>query len=601
MDYIQARNYLNGLSGKGSVLGLERMRSLLELLGNPQDALKFIHIAGTNGKGSVLAYISTILTGAGYRTGRYISPTLFSYRERIQVDEKEIERESLAVHVTAISEAIETMQAKGEDTPTLFEVETAMAFLYFKEKECDIVVLETGLGGTQDATNVISTTVLEIITSISMDHTAVLGDTLEKIAAEKAGIIKPDTMVVSAVQQPEAQQVIEETCRKKNCGYRTVDSSAISGICYGYERQSFSYRSWVNISISLAGSYQIQNAALALEAVEALRKTGFSLSDRQVYDGLLNTRWKGRFTVIQKNPAVVLDGAHNPAAAEELRRSLNLYFKGKKLYYIFGMFQDKDYKKVIELTAPLAEHIITVETRDNPRAMPAKGLAKAVAAVNPSVEAADSIQQAVSRTMEQADDEDAVIIFGSLSFLGEAEKAVKNYRKPSCSNTPERAYLMERIDKICCHALWRSYTERICELEHDRIFCGHDTSHFLDVARLAYIENLERKLNISKELIYAAALLHDIGRHLEYLEGIPHDKASAMMAGDILKECGFDQQEQNEIITAIAQHRNPESANKDNLSGLLYRADKKSRPCLFCKAEKLCNWSFEKKNMNINV
>lgn len=427
MDYLQSREYLNGLSAKGSVLGLSRMRALLELLGNPQNELKFIHISGTNGKGSVLAYLSTILTGADYTTGRYISPTLFSYRERIQVDEKEIEKESLAVHVTAIAEAIEKMQAKGEDIPTLFEAETAMAFLFFKEKQCDIVVLETGLGGTQDATNVINTPVLEIITSISMDHTAILGDTLEKIAAEKAGIIKPDTIVVSAAQQPEAEKVITKTCRERNCTFQKVSLSDISDICYGYERQSFSYRSWNNVVISLAGSYQIQNAALALEAVTALRKTGFSLSDRQVYDGLLNTRWRGRFTVIQKNPTVIMDGAHNPAAAKELQSSLKLYFKGKKLYYIFGIFQDKDYQKVIELTAPLAEHIITIETRDNPRAMAAKDLAEAVAAVNPSVEAADSIQQAVSKTMALAEQEDAVIIFGSLSFLGEAEKAVMDY------------------------------------------------------------------------------------------------------------------------------------------------------------------------------
>lgn len=439
MDYIQARNYLNKLSEKGSVLGLERMRALLELLGDPQNSLKFIHISGTNGKGSVLAYLSTVLTGAGYKTGRYISPTLFSYRERIQIDGKEIERESLAIHVTAIAKAIEKMHEKGEVTPTLFEAETAMAFLYFKEKQCDIVVLETGLGGAQDATNVISTTILEVITSISMDHTAVLGDTIEKIAVQKAGIIKPDTIVVSAAQQPSAERVIAETCRQKNCVFHTVDRSDISDICYGYERQSFSYRSWKNVVISLAGSYQIQNAALALEAVEALKKIGFSLSDKQVYDGLLNTRWKGRFTVIQNDPIVVLDGAHNPGAAEELRRSLELYFKGKKLYYIFGMFRDKDHRKVIELTAPLAKHITTVETKDNPRAIPAKELAEMVAEVNPSVESADTIQQAVSKTMALAEDEAAVIIFGSLSFLGEAEKAVMDYRKTSCRKLPKGA------------------------------------------------------------------------------------------------------------------------------------------------------------------
>lgn len=160
---------------------------------------------------------------------------------------------------------------------------------------------------------------------------------------------------------------------------------------------------------------------------------------------------------------------------------------------------------------------------------------------------------------------------------------------------------MERIDKICSHALWRSYVNKIGELERDRIFCGHDTSHFLDVARLAYIEDLERNLNISKELIYAAALLHDIGRYHEYLDDIPHDKASAMLAVDILKDCGFDTQEQNEIIAAIAQHRTAETEKRDDLAGLIYRADKKSRPCLFCKAEKLCNWSSLKKNLKLNL
>ncbi|MGN0613932.1 MAG: bifunctional folylpolyglutamate synthase/dihydrofolate synthase [Porcipelethomonas sp.] len=434
MNYKEAREYLNRLAANGSILGLERMKALLRQLGDPQDTLKFIHISGTNGKGSVLAYISTVLTGAGYTTGRYISPTLFSYRERIQVDGREIGKDSLAFHVTEIAEAIEKMQTEGEETPTLFEAETAMAFLYFKEKKCDIVVLETGLGGAKDATNVIDTTVMEIITPISTDHTAILGDTPEKIAAEKAGIIKPDTIVVSAKQHPEAEQVITETCRRKNCGYHAVDTSCIRDIHYGCERQSFSYRSWKDVQISLAGSCQIHNAALALEALDALRKTGFSLPDRQIYEGLLHTQWRGRFTVICPKPTVIMDGAHNPAAAEELRRSLELYFKEKKLYYIFGMFQDKDYKKVIELTAPLAEHIITVETPDNPRSLPAEKLAEAAAAVNPSVEAAESIQQAVSKALALAEDEDAVIIFGSLSFLGEAERAVLS----SC-NTAEGA------------------------------------------------------------------------------------------------------------------------------------------------------------------
>ena len=424
MNYKEARVYLDEVSKYGSVLGLESMRELLHRLGDPQNELKFIHISGTNGKGSVLAYLSTILTGAGYRTGRYISPTLFSYRERIQVDGEYIEKESLARHVTAIAAAAEDMQKAGLPSPTVFEIETALAFLYFKEKRCDIVTLEVGCGGLLDATNVITTTVMEVIASISMDHTDLLGDTLAKIAAQKAGIIKPDTMVVSAQQKSEAAQVIEDTCKEQHCTLQMVDESKISNVHYGAEGQTFSYKTWENVAISLAGSYQIKNAALALEGVEALRKLGYALSDQQVREGLLHTAWRGRFTTLRRDPTVIIDGAHNPAAALELKESLERYFPGKTLYFVMGMFKDKDYAQVIDLTAPLARHIITVETPGNPRALPARELAEAVGKVNPSVEWADSVAHGVEKALAMAGKEDAVIVFGSLSFLGEAADAV---------------------------------------------------------------------------------------------------------------------------------------------------------------------------------
>lgn len=424
MNYKEARVYLDEVSKYGSVLGLESMRELLHRLGDPQNELKFIHISGTNGKGSVLAYLSTILSGAGYRTGRYISPTLFSYRERIQVDGEYIEKESLARHVTDIAAAAEDMQKAGLPSPTVFEIETALAFLYFKEKRCDIVTLEVGCGGLLDATNVITTTLMEVIASISMDHTDLLGDTLAKIAAQKAGIIKPDTMVVSAQQKSEAAQVIEDTCKEQHCTLQMVDESKISNVHYGAEGQTFSYKTWENVAISLAGSYQIKNAALALEGVEALRKLGYALSDQQVREGLLHTAWRGRFTTLRRDPTVIIDGAHNPAAALELKESLERYFPGKTLYFVMGMFKDKDYAQVIDLTAPLARHIITVETPGNPRAMPARELAEAVGKVNPSVEWADSVAHGVEKALAMAGKEDAVIVFGSLSFLGEAADAV---------------------------------------------------------------------------------------------------------------------------------------------------------------------------------
>ena len=425
MNYKEARVYLDEVSKYGSVLGLDNMRELLERLGNPQDDLKFIHISGTNGKGSALSYMSTILSGAGLRTGRYISPTLYAYRERIQVDGEMIDRESLAALVTVVKEAVDAMEAEKKGSPTVFEVETALSFLYFKEKKCDIVVLETGLGGTLDATNVVKTTVMEMISSIGMDHMEFLGGTLQEIAENKAGIIKPRTWVVSAEQDPQAAAVIRRVCREKECRLSVVDPDAFQDVHYGYDRQTFSYKDWKDVEITLAGTYQVTNAALALEAVEALRNLGYSLTEEQVRKGMKEAFWRGRFSVIHKNPVVVIDGAHNPAAAKVLKDSLETYFQGKDLHFIFGVFADKDYQSVISMTAPLAKHIITIQTPDNQRALPAEQLRDAVAKVNPSVEAAGSIREAVRKIMENAHKDDVIVAFGSLSFLGELDREVQ--------------------------------------------------------------------------------------------------------------------------------------------------------------------------------
>lgn len=426
MNYEEARVYLDEVSKYGSVLGLDNMRELLGRLGNPQDDLKFIHISGTNGKGSALSYMSTILSGAGFRTGRYISPTLYAYRERIQVDGAMIDRESLAALVTVVKEAVDAMEAENKGNPTVFEVETALSFLYFKEQKCDIVVLETGLGGTLDATNVVKTTVMEMISSIGMDHMEFLGGTLQEIAENKAGIIKPHTWVVSAEQDPKAAEVIKRVCREKDCKLSVVDPDAFQDVHYGYEKQTFTYKNWKDVEITLAGTYQVTNAALALEAVEALRKLGYSLTEEQVRKGMKAAFWRGRFSVIHKNPVVVIDGAHNPAAAKVLKDSLETYFQGKNLHFIMGVFADKDYQSVIEMTAPLAKHIITIETPGNPRALSAVKLKEAVEKVNPSVEAAGSIREAVEKSMKNAQKDDVIAAFGSLSFLGELDREVQS-------------------------------------------------------------------------------------------------------------------------------------------------------------------------------
>lgn len=425
MNYRQARDYVEEANKLGSVLGLENMYNLLKGLGNPEKKLKFIHIAGTNGKGSTLAYISTILKCSGYKVGRYISPTIYKYRERIQVDGEYIEKEYFAELMTKIKNVIDHMLLEGKKHPTAFEIETTLAFLYFLEKKCDIIVLETGLGGTLDATNVIETTICSVITTISMDHMQFLGDTLAQIATQKAGIIKPGTFVVSAVQEDEAKKVIQDTSKEKNCDLHFVDPSEISDIEYGYEVQSFLYKG-EKYEITLAGSFQIKNAALALKAMESLIQHGWNITKQAIHEGLKITKWVGRFTLIHKKPVFIVDGAHNEDAANQLRESIQLYFNNKRLIFIMGIFADKNYKKIVELTVPLASTVITVETPNNPRALPADKLAAEVSQYNVEVMAAKTLEEAVNKSFSLANDDDIIIAFGSLSYLGELIELVNN-------------------------------------------------------------------------------------------------------------------------------------------------------------------------------
>ena len=425
MNYEEARVYLDNVAKYGSVLGLDAMRELLRRLGNPEKGRKIVHIAGTNGKGSVLAFLSTVLTESGYRVGRYISPTLFSYRERIQVDGEYIEKEPLARLVTRIREASEAMDRDGLRTPTAFEIETALGLLYFAEKKCDIVVLETGMGGRDDATNAIAEVMMEIFASISLDHLGVLGNDLTEIAECKADIIRKNSLVISAFQKEEAAEVLKRTAAERNAKLITVDPGQISDVKYGYEEQSFSYGAEKNIRIHLAGAYQIENAALAWEAVQGLRSLGFRISDEAFRRGMEKTVWRGRFTCIHRDPLVIMDGAHNEDAAKKLAASIETYFPGRKISYIMGVFKDKEYEKVIRITAPYAAKVTAVETPGNPRALPKEELKKVWETFGVPVTTADTIAEAVKENITSAEKEEIILVFGSLSFLGEAEKAVK--------------------------------------------------------------------------------------------------------------------------------------------------------------------------------
>lgn len=426
MNYKQAMEYIEETEKYGSVPGLTNIRNLCEKLGNPQNDLKFVHIAGTNGKGSTLAYISTILKEAGYRVGRYVSPTIFEYRERIQVNGRMISKEALCRHLECIQKAIAQLEEEGKTHPTPFEMETAMAFLYFKEKKCDIVVLETGLGGTLDATNLITTTVVSVIASVSMDHMAFLGDTLAEIAEQKAGIMKPEVPVVTMEQSPEVMQVLEHQAGKTESSFIVASETEASKIRYGVEKQRFDYKEYKGLEIRLAGKCQIANAVLAIETIRVLSGKGFPVKEQALREGLKKTVWTGRFSVIAKKPLFIADGAHNEDAAIKLADSIRFYFTNKKIIYIMGILKDKEYEKIIANTAPYAEQIITVTTPHNKRAMPAYELAKAVKEYHPNVTAVDSLQEAVEMSYLLADKDSVIIAFGSLSYLGELITIVEN-------------------------------------------------------------------------------------------------------------------------------------------------------------------------------
>ena len=425
MNYRQALDYIESLNQYGIVPGLENIRQLCKRIGNPQDDLKFVHIAGTNGKGSTLAYISTILHCAGYRVGRYLSPVISEYREKIQVNGRNISQKDLCEGTEMIRQACDAMVEDGLAHPTPFEVETALGFWYFRKKQCDIVVLETGMGGLEDATNLITTTEVAVLTPISMDHMKFLGNTLGAIAAQKAGIIKQGCAVVSAAQREDALRVVERTAQELGCELRTIDSDKISHIKYGLEQQFFDYDVQKKLEITLAGKYQIANAALAVEVIRALRDRGYDISEKALRDGLKNTKWYGRFSVLSKKPYFVVDGAHNEDAAQKLAESIEFYFTNKRIIYIIGILKDKEYEKIIRLTHTYADQIITVTTPDNPRAMHAYELAQEIAKVHPNVTAADSLEEAVEMSYLLAEKEDVILAFGSLSYLGRLMEIVK--------------------------------------------------------------------------------------------------------------------------------------------------------------------------------
>ena len=422
MTEKECLDFMDELKKSGIVPGLGSIKELCRRLGNPQDAFPCIHIAGTNGKGSVLAYLSTVYKTAGYRVGAFSSPAVFNPRETIRVDGKNMTKKAYTEGLEKIKEAVEKVKADGLPAPTAFEAEVALAFLYFADKKCDIVMLEAGMGGREDATNLITRTLAAVLMPIGMDHMQFLGGTLDKIAYQKAGIIKKGCVAVSAVQQEEAAAEIRKEAEKQGCS--CIFATVPEKIKYGLKKQRFNYRDAFgtlhkDMEITIPGVCQTENAAVAIEVVEALnRQNAFVVSEENLRRGLLETSWPGRFEVLREKPYFVIDGAHNEPAAKKLVQSVSAYFSNKRIIYIMGMLKDKEYEKVAEITYPYADQIITVTPPENKRALSAMNLAAAVSAYHPRVTTAGSVEEAVEMAYLLAGKEDVILCFGSLSFLG---------------------------------------------------------------------------------------------------------------------------------------------------------------------------------------
>ena len=404
MEYQEIIHTIENKRRFGSLPGVVVSRKLLAAVGDPQNDLAFIHIAGTNGKGSTAAFLREILKEAGIRAGMFTSPHLIDFTERIQVDGRQIPGEDAA----RLGEMLLNLDLDVH--PTMFDYCLAMALLYFREQGCRLVILETGLGGRLDSTNVISAPLVSVITKIGYDHTEVLGDTLDQIAAEKAGILKPNTFMVSESQQQPAEKVLKDCCSKLGISYQFVEAEKIKAVDHG-----FSYEGKDSYRMRMLGMHQRENAMAAVFAAEALRIYGFEITDAQILQGIENATWNGRMELISKEPYLLIDGAHNGHGVHALAESLKELYPDEKFHFIMGVLADKDYKQMVKEILPLAESVTTV-TPDSGRALQGETLAEYIRSYGVFAENTEQMQEAFLQIR------DKTVAFGSLYFIGEIRK-----------------------------------------------------------------------------------------------------------------------------------------------------------------------------------
>ena len=419
MTAEQVLEYIHSVCWKGSVPGLGRTNTLLEKMGNPHKALKFVHIAGTNGKGSTAAMTASILRKAGYRTGLYTSPSIYTFGERMQVDGELISDEDLV----AITEYVKPLADSMEESPTEFELVSCIAFEHFKRKGCDIVVLEVGMGGLLDSTNVIPCPEVAVITNIGLDHTDVLGNTLEEIAMNKAGIIKAGGNAVIYRGKPSVEAVFEQVCKDKNVKLKKANFDGLKLKSHDLFEQVFDCGEYKDIHLPLLGDHQLHNAAVVLAVVETLIEKGWNIAKQNIYDGIRDVSWPGRFDIVCRDPLFIIDGGHNPQCLEALVKYIQDYLSGKRVIGLTGVLADKDYGDMYKPVMPLIEQFVCV-TPPNPRRLPAPELAQHLQNAGAKATACEDIPSGVRKAIELAGKDGVVLCFGSLYTIGDIRNAL---------------------------------------------------------------------------------------------------------------------------------------------------------------------------------
>ena len=421
MNYEECLAYIHSVKWRGSKPGLSRTRELLKRLGNPEKKLKFVHIAGTNGKGSAAASIAAILRASGYKTGLYTSPYVLRFNERMQIDGEQIPDDELC----ALTEKIRPFADSMEDVPTEFEMITAIGMEFFAAHSCDVVVLEVGLGGELDSTNVIDTPEAAVIMTIGLDHTRELGSTIPEIASAKAGIIKPGGDVIIYGGKNGEEEVFERVCREKNARLHKTDFSKLDIKSLSLKGAEFDFGDIKDIFLPMAGTYQPYNAAVAITAAGVLADKGWSITGESIKKGLAALYWPGRFEVLAEAPTFIIDGAHNPNGAEAAAKSLREYFPEGGIVFLMGVMADKDLSGMLPHYGPMAKRFVAV-TAPNPRAMKAEELAERLASTGVPAEARDTIEEGVKAAVEAAGKKGVVCALGTLYFSADVRESVGN-------------------------------------------------------------------------------------------------------------------------------------------------------------------------------